>query len=162
MSRALTVVLAALLLSGCGSGGPSATTGSGQVGAARAKAVKFSACMRTHGVEDFPDPNAENDFDYGISVSDVVWGRAIAACKSLQPPGTFSADRTPEQQSDGLRFAECIRAHGVTDFPDPVNGEPLVDTNKIPSSNRPGGMTILNAAMKACASQARSIIGAQP
>ncbi len=38
----------------------------------------------------------------------------------------------------------------MKDFPDPVNGDPLVDTTKIPSSNRPGGMTILNAAMKKC------------
>ena len=38
----------------------------------------------------------------------------------------------------------------MKDFPDPVNGEPLVDTYQIPSSNRPGGMTILNAAMQKC------------
>ncbi|MEA2419469.1 MAG: hypothetical protein QOE60_1675, partial [Thermoleophilaceae bacterium] len=40
--------------------------------------------------------------------------------------------------------------HGVKDFPDPANGEPLIDTYRIPSSNRPGGMTILNAATKTC------------
>ena len=28
--------------------------------------------------------------------------------------------------------------------------EPLIDTYKIPSSNRPGGMTILNAATQRC------------
>jgi hypothetical protein len=42
----------------------------------------------------------------------------------------------------------------VKDFPDPVNGEPLVDTTKIPSSDAPGGMTILNAAMQKCRTQA--------
>ena len=40
----------------------------------------------------------------------------------------------------------------MKDFPDPVNGEPLIDTTKIPSTNRPGGMTILNAAMQKCGS----------
>jgi hypothetical protein len=38
----------------------------------------------------------------------------------------------------------------VKDFPDPVNGEPLIDTTNIPSSNEPGGMTILNAAIHQC------------
>jgi hypothetical protein len=43
-----------------------------------------------------------------------------------------------------------MRENGVPDFPDPVNGQPIIDTNRIPSSNRPGGMTILNAAAHKC------------
>ncbi len=117
---------------------------------ARDKAVKFAECIRAHGVSDFPDPNARNDFEYGVSVTPAVWKQATTACKDLQPPGTLSSKRTPKQQSASLRFAQCIRDNGVKDFPDPVNGEPLVDTYKIPSSNKPGGMTILNAAMKKC------------
>ena len=38
----------------------------------------------------------------------------------------------------------------MKDFPDPANGEPLIDTTQIPSSNQPGGMTILNAATHKC------------
>ena len=117
---------------------------------ARDKAVKFAECIRAHGVSDFPDPNEKNQFEYGVSVTPAVWKKATTACKHLQPPGTLSAKRTPKQQSASLRFAECIRDNGVKDFPDPVNGEPLVNTYKIPSSNRPGGMTILNAAMQKC------------
>ena len=71
------------------------------------------------------------------------WGRR-------REPGSRADKRSPKQQSDALRFAECVRAHGVKDFPDPVNGEPLIDTTKIPSSNAPGGMTILNAATHKC------------
>jgi hypothetical protein len=117
---------------------------------ARDKAVKFAECIRAHGVSDFPDPNAKNQFEYGVSVTPAVWQQATTACKDLQPPGTLSGKRTPKQQSAGLRFARCIRDHGVKDFPDPVNGEPLVNTYKIPSSNKPGGMAILNAAMQKC------------
>ena len=85
-----------------------------------------------------------------MSVTPAVWKRATTACKALQPPGSLSSKRTPKQQSATLRFAQCIRDHGVKDFPDPVNGEPLINTYKIPSSNRPGGMTILNAAISRC------------
>jgi hypothetical protein len=83
-------------------------------------------------------------------VSPAVWTKAVAACKALQPPGTLSAKLTPKQLSTALKFAQCIRENGVPDFPDPVSGQPLIDTTQIPSSNKPGGMTILNAAAHKC------------
>jgi hypothetical protein len=128
---------------------------------ARDKAVKFSECIRAHGVSDFPDPNEKNQFEYGVSVTPAVWERATTACKDLQPPGTLSAKRTPKQQSASLRFAQCIRDNGVKDFPDPVNGEPLVNTYKIPSSNTPNGMAILDAAMHKCGYVLKEAAGGQ-
>jgi hypothetical protein len=165
------VVMAAVIAAGCG--GTQSSSGTSTAAAvetsssataaqtstashtstvtAREKAVKFSECMRANGVSDFPDPNALGDFpSYGVSVTPAVWTKAVAACKALQPPGTLSAKLTPAQQSAALKFAQCIRENGVPDFPDPVNGQPLVDTTRIPSSNKPGGMTILNAAMHKC------------
>ncbi len=90
-----------------------------------------------------------------------VWQKAVDACKGLQPPGTLSGQRSPEQQSDALKFARCIRENGVTDFPDPVNGQPLVDTIKIPSASEPGGMSILHAAMQKCRDALAAVIGGQ-
>ena len=167
MSRKLWPLAAlatvALIGAGCSNGsaengstgtatGTASSTGTGgsKELSARDKAVKFAECIRAHGVSDFPDPNAKNQFEYGVSVSPAVWMRATTACKDLQPPGTLSGKRTPKQQSASLRFAQCVRDNGVKDFPDPVNGEPLIDTYKIPSSNRPGGMAILNAATQKC------------
>jgi hypothetical protein len=98
------------------------------------------------------DPDAKNQFEYGVSVSGAVWNQATTACKDLQPPGTLSGKRTPKHQSASLRFAQCVRDNGVKDFPDPANGEPLVDTRRIPSTERNGGMSILNAAMQKCRS----------
>ncbi len=135
------VALISVISAGCGSDAPSDTgdasssgtasnsgTGAGKKLTARDKAVKFAECIRAHGVSDFPDPNAKNQFEYGVSVSPAVWKQATTACKDLQPPGTLSGKRTPKQQSASLRFAQCMRDNGVKDFPDPVNGEPLVDT----------------------------------
>jgi hypothetical protein len=166
MSRRSLAALAvvALIGAGCGSNAPSKTgtatataTATAEKLSARDKAVKFAECIRAHGVSDFPDPDAKNDFEYGVSVTPAVWKRATTACKDLQPPGTLSSKRTPRQQSDSLRFAACIRAHGVKDFPDPVNGEPLIDTYRIPSSNTANGMAILNAAIQKC----RGVAGGQ-
>ena len=155
------LAIVALIGAGCGSNAPSETgTGAKQL-TARDKAVKFAECMRENGVSDFPDPNAKNDFDYGVSVTPAVWKKTLAACKDLQPAGTLSAKRTPVEQSTSLKFAQCIRDNGVKDFPDPVNGEPVINTYKIPSTDRPGGMTILNAAVAKCRALLEKTIGEQ-
>jgi hypothetical protein len=162
------LALIGLISAGCGSNAPSETgtasgagaTGSADAGATKKtadqdKAVKFAECIRGHGVPHFPDPNAKGEFVFGIDVSPAVWKKAVDACKALEPPGALSGKRSPKQQSAALRFAQCVRENGVKDFPDPANGEPLIDTTRIPSSNRPGGMTILNAATHEC----RSLLG---
>jgi hypothetical protein len=162
----------AIIVAGCGSSAPSQSDTAGNSGTitasgtdtkatAQAKAVKFSECIRAHGVPHFPDPDAKGDYVFGIDVSPAVWTKAVNACKALEPPGALSGKRSPKQQSDALRFAECVREHGVKDFPDPVNGDPLIDTTKIPSSNRPGGMTILNAATHKCRATLKLAAGGQ-
>jgi hypothetical protein len=169
MSRTLrplaAFALVALISAGCGSSSPTKTDTASTPGTkkltARDKAVKFAECIRAHGVRDFPDPDAKNQFQYGVSVTPAVWKRATTACKDLQPPGTLSGKRTPKQQSTALRFAQCVRDNGVKDFPDPVNGDPLIDTTKIPSSNKPGGMTILNAATHKCGGLLKLAAGGQ-
>jgi hypothetical protein len=128
---------------------------------AQEKAVKFAECMRANGVPHFPDPDTKGDYNFGVDVSREVWLKAIDACKALKPPGALSSKRTAKQQSAALRFAQCVRDNGVKDFPDPVNGEPLIDTYKIPSSNKPGGMTILNAATHKCGSVLKLAAGGQ-
>jgi hypothetical protein len=155
------------LICGCGSSTPAQTsstgtgsstgtpsgnnTGGGRSSASkREQGVKFAECIRGNGVGDFPDPNANGEFVYGVSVSPAVWAKAVEACKALQPPGSLSGQRSSKQQSLALKFAQCVRNNGVPDFPDPVNGQPLIDTTKIPSSNSPGGMSILNAATHKC------------
>jgi hypothetical protein len=169
MSRELqplvALALVALIGAGCGSDAPSETAATATATAKKAtgqdKAVKFAECIRGHGVPHFPDPNAKGEYVFGIDVSPEVWQKAVNACKALEPPGALSGKRSPKQQSDALRFAQCVREHGVKDFPDPVNGDPLIDTTHIPSSNKPGGMTILNAATHKCGSILKLAAGGQ-
>jgi hypothetical protein len=153
---AAALALVALIGAGCGGNGSS---GGGKTTAAnQEKAVKFAECMRENGVSEFPDPDASGRLtvDGVVNGSSIdpdgpVWQGAIDTCKDLQPPGfTGDGERSSGQQEAALRFAECIRENGVTDFPDPVNGEPLVNTYRIPSSDTPEGMSILNAAMQKC------------
>jgi hypothetical protein len=180
MSRKLRPLVAlavvALVGAGCSNGsaengntGAASSSGTaGSTGAggntklsARDKAVKFAECMRANGVPHFPDPDSKGEVNFGVDVTKEVWLKAVDACKALKPPGALSSTRTPKEQSASLRFAQCVRDHGVKDFPDPVNGEPLIDTTKIPSSNRPGGMAILNAATNKCGSILKEAAGGQ-
>jgi hypothetical protein len=158
------VALLGSIGAGCGSSAPSETgaaangtasstgTDAGKNATGQDRTVKFAECMRANGVPHFPDANAKGEFVFGIDVSPAVWARAVNACKALQPPGTLSAKRTSQQQTASLRFAQCMRENGVKDFPDPANGEPLINTYRIPSAATGGGMSILNAAIQKCRS----------
>ena len=163
------LAMVALLGAGCSNG---SSGSSGNNAAQHEKAVKFAECMRDNGVMGFPDPDASG----GLTIDGVVngssldanspaWKKAMSACKDLEPPGFTGHTRSTAQQQAALKFAQCVRANGVNDFPDPAKGEPLVDTRRIPSTSGPGGipsantdggMSILNAAMRMCRDVAAS------
>jgi hypothetical protein len=143
------------LLCGCGSSTPAATTGSTPAGAK--VGVTFSECMRTNGVADFPDPGPSGQLTIdqvangsSLDTTTPAFTRALAACKALEPSGFTGTTRSAQQQEAALRFAQCVRDHGVKDFPDPTPDGPLIDTNRIPSAATGRGMSILNAAMRSC------------
>jgi hypothetical protein len=155
---ALAVIATAVLIGACGSGAPAAAgTGSDNTSGNAEKAVKFAECMRGNGVSQFPDPGASGKLTIdavangsSLDTNTPAFKQALSACKNLEPAGFMGNKRTAAQQSAALKFAQCIRANGVKDFPDPIPNGPLVDTNRIPSAARPGGMSILNAAMREC------------
>jgi hypothetical protein len=130
-------------------------------------ALRFAECMRDNGVSEFPDPDASGELTIdgvlngsSLDPESATWKRAVTACKDLQPPG-FTGDEevTPSEHESRLEFAQCMRDNGVKDFPDPADGEPLVNTYVIPSSNTGEGMTILNAAMQTCGDVAEQAAG---
>jgi hypothetical protein len=115
---ALTALGCALALAACGSSAKStaSTAGTSQY----AHGVRYSDCMRAHGVPNFPDPGP-NGFDIsGIDTQTPAFQSAHQACTPLQPAG--SADHSPASESKRLAAinnAKCMRSHGVPSFPDP-------------------------------------------
>ena len=90
---------------------------------------KLAACMRSHGVPQFPDPINNGTTLHlqvgpgGVDPESAQYQSALAACSSLAPGGLLGAlahTITPAQQLDYLKAAACVRAHGVADFPDPT------------------------------------------
>jgi hypothetical protein len=154
---ALALFAVVTLISACGSSAPAASGGGNNAAANAQKAVKFAECMRANGVSEFPDPSASGKLTIdgvvngsSLDPSTPAFKQAMSACKTLEPAGFTGGKRGHVQQAAALKFAECIRQNGVSDFPDPVNGQPLVDTNRIPSAATSSGMSVLNAAMQKC------------
>jgi len=139
------------------------SSGGDNTAANRQQAVKFAQCMRANGVKGFPDPDASGQLTIdaiangsSLDTNSPAFKQAISACKDLEPAGFTGHTRSAPEQANALEFAQCIRDNGVKDFPDPAPDAPLVDTNRIPSANRSGGMSILNAAMQKCRDFARN------
>jgi hypothetical protein len=92
-----------------------------------AAGAKFSACMRKHGVTNFPDPNSQGVISIhsgtGIDPQSPAFQSARGICSKLLPNGgqPTPAERAQQQQKL-LAYSACMRAHGVKDFPDPSNG----------------------------------------
>jgi hypothetical protein len=154
---ALALIGVAALIGACGSSAPAGAGGGNNTAANAQQAVKFATCMRSNGVSRFPDPGASGKLTIdgiangsSLDPSTPTFKQALSACKNLEPAGFTGSRRSHQQMQAALKFAQCIRENGVNDFPDPVNGQPLVDTNRIPSAATDSGMTILNAAMHKC------------
>ena len=163
------VALIGVISAGCSDASSETGTGSsgGNTNAANhEKAVKFAKCMRDNGVREFPDPPGSGELTIdavangsSLDTSTPAFKQAISACKDLEPSGFTGHKRGAQQQKNALEFAQCIRDHGVKDFPDPTPDTPLVDTNRIPSAATDGGMSILNAAMRKCREFTAGIVG---
>ena len=147
----LVVALAgvALLAAACSGGSPgsavahlgSTTTtttasGSGSTGSGKSGGLlAYSQCMRSHGLPDFPDPNSQGVIEgksssaSGGNANDLnpnspTYQAAQKACQKYASGGTTPADQA-QQLTQALKYAACMRSHGVTNFPDPtvVNGQ---------------------------------------
>jgi hypothetical protein len=78
--------------------------------------------MRSRGVPNFPDPTSGGQAPTvgQVNKKSPAFRNAQRACRSRQAALAAVKPRTSRAQQ--LRYAECMRAHGVTNFPDPLPG----------------------------------------
>ena len=113
-----------------------------------ANTLAFSRCMRAHGVPDFPDPGSDGQVPktsaQQLGASSARLASAQHACQPLLPDtgGSLATSlRQCEEQGDCpqamvqqvmtqlRKFSQCMRAHGIPKWPDPVidaKGKPEV------------------------------------
>jgi len=121
------VAAAAVVLLVCGCGGTTSSSTTTSAGSEQATgALAFSRCMRSHGVPGFPDPDSSGN----VSKTKVIplagspqFRVASRACGHLVPnsnrPQTTHAE-VEAALSGMVRFATCMRSHGVQNWPDPI------------------------------------------
>jgi hypothetical protein len=163
----VAVVGLSMLAAACGGGSPSGkvaqvgttgstkgsgssnASGSGSASDREGALVAFSACMRKHGVPNFPDPKATGH-GYGLTIDDSManspqFKNAQRVCKKLLPNGGVpSAQELAKQLQEALRYASCIRAHGMPDYPDPKVHGGGIEMGEAPDSPQ------FKIAQKAC------------
>lgn len=95
--------------------------------------LKFSQCMRDHGITWFPDP------DKGSMTINIPRGTdpkkmeaAQEACKKFQPDGGVPHKMSAEDLQQARAMSKCMRDNGVPNFPDPdPDGRLQVDGAKV-------------------------------
>jgi hypothetical protein len=127
ITRAVLAGTAALLVAGCGSNSPP-TPGIPHSQSPVQSAFAFTRCMRSHGVE-VPDPQVSTS-GAGTSIRQVMPASAAAApafkaaqkaCAHFQPgPRNSRGDQNAPNKLALVAFARCLRADGVSGFPDPT------------------------------------------
>jgi hypothetical protein len=114
---AVTLMGAVILLTACGSSSGDKTAPA----AGQEQALAFARCIRSNGVPDFPDPDANGQFR-GVAheqEGNPRFQAAQEACRDLAPGGEHENLGDPAFVEQAREFAQCIRANGVPDFPDP-------------------------------------------
>ena len=128
----ITATAGLALVAACGgspaSAGPAGSAGSANAGGATstaAQAVAYTQCMRSHGVPEYPGPDSSGQLQkigsgQQVGVSDDQLNTARNACQSLWPYQGLTATQQQQELADMVKFAQCMRSHGVPTLPDPI------------------------------------------
>jgi hypothetical protein len=85
--------------------------------------LEFSQCMRSHGITNFPDPSSNGGVSIsqgsGVNVNSPGFQKAQNACAKFAGNTGTPAEQA-QDENDLLRYANCMRSHGISNFPDPV------------------------------------------
>jgi hypothetical protein len=125
---AALLAVTVLVLAGCGGSPSSAGTGGSTDSSS---AVAFSACMRSHGLAEFPDPDSHGNLPkvtpQQLGVGESRFQSVENVCAHLLQPSTVGARNTLNGM---VAFARCMRSHAIRNWPDPTfdsNGQPVFD-----------------------------------
>jgi hypothetical protein len=115
----LAAVVAGITLPAAACGGGGSAAGPGTRLTAYQRELAYAQCMRAHGDPGFPDPQSNGFFSESPANAGAFHGpvfqSANKACAHLEGPGLTPAQQE-RQTSQLLRFAACMRAHGITNF----------------------------------------------
>ncbi len=131
---AAVLVGSASLLAACGGSNGAGLPGS-RAQTTTTQLLAYAHCMRGHGVADFPDPTGrgfailQHGAGGDLNGADPTFVAANQACRALIAGEQRSAPPSSQKLAAEVRWARCLRAHGVPGFPDP-NAQGAFDSAK--------------------------------
>jgi hypothetical protein len=105
-----------------------ASSGSNESGeTSQSQQLQLAQCMRSLGVPNFPDPSPGGGqlnaiSAAGINTQSPTYQAALQACKKYTPAGNITPAQSAAENAKGLEFSQCMRGHGVPNYPDPITG----------------------------------------
>ena len=128
-------VMGGASMAGCGSTGPLSGTVTNTPSGSNS-VLQFSQCMRANGVPSFPNPGPGGFARSGINLQSPAVQSAMNACMHHLPQAGHSPPVPASVWHQELLLANCMRANGVPNFPDPdANGNiQFPVTSPIPQS----------------------------
>jgi hypothetical protein len=94
----------------------------------------LARCLRAHGVPNFPDPDSsgQEPADTKQLVSSPQGQAAVGACsywndRIHNDVASSVAAKNQATEAEYVRFAHCMRSHGLPNFPDPTLVEGRVE-----------------------------------
>ncbi len=130
-AAALLITMAAsVAITGCGGSHPSGTPAA----SVKSDGLKYAACVRAHGVPDFPDPGSAkfggtvslkggkatvdgHPLSESAAVVQSATGRCAKDVASSYGP-RYSAAQLARIRTGALAMSKCMRAHGLSSYPD--------------------------------------------
>lgn len=109
-----------------------------------AQVLALVGCMRSHGVPDFPDPSASGSYTLtsngllegaggSVAIDSSQVQAAYGDCRHLLPGGPSISQLEQKVQQEQqrqaqalpqlLKYSQCMRSHGVPNFPSPGQGK---------------------------------------
>jgi hypothetical protein len=110
----------ALLAAACGGG---STAGPAAHLTAYQMELAYAECMRAHGMPSFPDPQSNGTFVGSFDLGSAAYQSANRACAHLQGGTPGTTEQFQQQVSQSLKYAACMRAHGIANFQTTVSAE---------------------------------------
>jgi hypothetical protein len=109
-------------------------SGSGTQAQGESRLLKYSQCMRAHGISDFPDPSSSGNLTIRVQPGSDLNPHAPQnqaaqnACKAPQPGGNPTPAQEATANANALKYSHCMQSNGIADFPDP-NGKGTLTIN---------------------------------
>jgi hypothetical protein len=127
-----------------------------------AQELALAQCMQGHGEPNFPDPSPSGGFSANVlSTFDNSQGQAAyTACRHLLADGGPSISQLQQDAQEVqqelqkqlpvlLKFSQCMRGHGVPDYPDPTVSGQSISGNLKGAAINPNSPQF-QAALKSC------------